>query len=184
MISGLIEKFEERLEVSKGNAIWRIIGFISLSVGSMAIIACAVIFFPYTISLREEIPLLDGNHTEVSKVNGDVFLDKDSFIKLMNKSFVFLNEESITYMTKSDGISYCYEHIVPVRYRYHIQSQQIQGGLVVREIKIDRFSIIATHTILPLIVLFIFYFLIIAVQDNTFESRGEKIVKKVWIEFK
>ena len=72
----IVRLFQERLAVSRENAIWRIIGFISLSVGFMAIIACAVIFFPYTTSLREEIPLLDGNHTEVSKVNGDVFWTK------------------------------------------------------------------------------------------------------------
>lgn len=178
----IIRLFEERLEVSRGNAIWRVISFISLSVGFIAIIACAVIFFPY--SFREEIPLLHGKHTEVLKVNADIVVDKDNFIKMMkDKTFVSLDRNTITYMTKFDGISYCYEDIVPIGCRYYIQSQRIQGGLVVREMKLDKSFTVTLQIITPLFGLFVLFRLIDNAQGRRVSGHGSRAVyKNVWID--
>lgn len=180
----IIRLFEERLEVSRGNAIWRVIASIFLSASFIAIIACAGIFFPYTASFREEIPLLHGNHTEVSKVNADVVVDKDNFIKIMkDKTLVSLNGDTITYMTKSDGMSYCYEDIVSVGRRYHIQSQRIQGGLVVREIKLRKFFTVVFQIIAPLLGLFVLSRLIDNAQGRRVSGYGSSAVyKNVWID--
>lgn len=54
----LVSKFQERLHVSRVNAIWRVVGFLFLSFCFAAIIGIGVISFPNIARFIEKIPLL------------------------------------------------------------------------------------------------------------------------------
>ena len=151
---GLVAKFQERLEVSRGNAIWRVIGFIFLLSCFIGIISVSAIFFPYTASFKEEISLLHGHHIQVRELypvlKTGIFkegqeefskvkeVNKRKFLELMkgNETFLCLYREKILYLTKiGDGLVYYCNHAIPVSENYLIHTETVQNGHLVREMK-------------------------------------------------
>ena len=95
----LVSKFGEELDVSRTNAIWRVIGFFFLSTCFVAIIAFFFALFPYTASFTEEVVLLPGNHIQVQQIlDGEVVVEKAQFLEMAkgNTTFVALGERIIT----------------------------------------------------------------------------------------
>lgn len=194
-LSRLVNKFQERLDVSRRNAVLRVIGFVSLSVCFVAMIfALSYIISLYTYNFKEEIPLLSGEHIQVKFLNGDVSVDKEKFTELMKKGegkfsneiFVCLDGERIVYMTKVAGLKYIYEHIVPVSHNlfllpsedYLIRFQRIQDGFVVREIKLDMVGI--TLFLMSALVVSVLLFMSIVLIQRKFTPSGEFDIK-IWI---
>ena len=162
-LSGLVKKFQDRLEVSRENAIWRIIMFIFLSICFVTTLATAVLFFPSRSSFREEIPILSlplsGIYTQTParEIHGDVEVDKDKFIEMAkgNQISVYLYGNGIIYTTKVAGLLYCYKQIIaPVDRWYFIHSHRVQDGFVIREIKRNIVRFISSQ-VLILLVLFL-----------------------------
>lgn len=180
----LVPKFQERLNVSKANAIWRAIGFFSLVACSVATIAVVFTFFPYAASFTEEVPLLPGNHIQVQKIlDGEVLVNKTQFLQTAegNTTFVSSEEKTIVYMAKVAGVSYRYDQTVPLRYGYFVSSWQIQNGIVVREINRSKGMMIVTYVVIPMVVLFILFVLSLKVQLKYISGYGrDAVYRQVW----
>ena len=166
-LSGLITKFQKRLEIDRKNTIKRVSIFIFLVICSVSAIAVSPLFFSHSANFKEEIPILPGSYTQVVKICGDVLVDKDKFIEIKRNNqtltFISLNENTITYMTKVDGLSYYYEQIVPLAAGYSIRSQIIQEGFVIREIGVDKVLVILIFIIFPSIELFVCLIVVVKV---------------------
>ena len=153
-LSGLVRIFQERLQVSRRNAICRIIAFIFCCVLFLAVLACSAIFFTYNAKFQEKTLLLPGNHIEVKNIllDADFFVDGAQFMSKMegNETFVLLSkkEEAVYYLTKARW-KYIYKQIIPVPNGYWISSQQIKNGFVVSEIVWDANNEVLFHAILP-----------------------------------
>ena len=183
----LIPKFQERLGVSRANAVWRVIGFLFLSACFVATIALVVIVFPYTAGFTEKIPLLPGDHTQVQKIlAGEVLVNRAQFLQIAegNTTFVALGTETIFYMTKVAGVSYRYDQdiqAIPLRFHwnYFVSSQQIQNEMVVREInrKINIGVTIILY-ILSLVVVSSLMWIPIVILGTKQEFGG--VYRKVW----
>ena len=134
---GLVEKFQEKLEVSRKEAVARVIVFTVLSLCCLAVIAIVAIGFPYAGSYNETVALLPGDHVQVKEIlDGEVLVDEAKFLQVAkgNTTFVELGEETIVYLTKVAGVSYRYEQTVPLRDGYKVSTQHVEGGTAVREI--------------------------------------------------
>ena len=180
----LVPKFQERLDVSKANAIWRVIGFIFLTVCFVATIAVAATFFPYAASFTEEVALLPGNHVQVQQIlDGEVLVDRAQFLEIAkgNTTFVAPGEKAIVYMAKVAGVSYRYDQTVHLRYGYSVSSQGIQNGMVIREINRSTGLMICFNLVLPLLILFFLFIFIIFTQTKKVSRWGSSAVyRKVW----
>jgi len=175
----LVPKFQKRLKVSRVNAIWRVIGFLFLSVCFVAVIALAATFFPYTASFNEEVPLLPGNHVQVEKIlDGEVQVNRAQFLEIAegNTTFVSLEEETIFYMTKVAGVSYRYEQTISHPWNYLVSSQKIQNEILVREINRNVGAMILCHIILPLAVLGMLFCLRVFIQRKRVSEEGSDAV--------
>lgn len=190
-VMNMVRLFQERLDVSRGEAIWRLIGCFSLlACFGATIFALSYVSLLYTYNFKEKIPMLHGRYTKVELLNGDVTVDKEKFTELMKKGegkfsneiFVCLDRERIVYMTKVEGLKYLYyEQIIPVSHYHPIlfqQTQQIKDGFVEREIKSNRTGV---TLVLMLTLMVLFLFLISAgVMQCKFVAREEPNMK-VWI---
>ncbi len=176
----LVPKFQERLEVSRANAIWRVIGFLFLSACFVVVIVLAATFFPYTASFTEEVSLLPGNHIQVEEIlDGEVLLNGAQFLEIAqgNTIFVSLGEKTITYMAKVAGVSYRYDQVVPLRWNYFVSSQKIQQNeILVREINRNVGVMIIVHIIIPLIALAMLFVLRVCIQGKRVSGQGRDAV--------
>lgn len=169
----LVSKFQERLEVSKANAIWRVIGLLIILACAVAVVMVAAIGFPYASSFTDEIPLLPGNHIQVSKIlDGEVLVSKAQFLQTAvgNMTFISLEKHqeqyTIVYMAKVAGVSYRYEQDAPVRYNYVVPNQQIQNGRLIREIDRNTAGMIWTNILLPIFALFVLFIFFVCVETR------------------
>lgn len=184
-MSTLVSMFRQRLGVSKGNAIWRVIGFLFLPICFVVTIIVAVTFFPYSESLTEEIALLPGNHIQVQQIlDGEVLVDRAQFLKMAkgNPIFVASGEMTIVYMTKVAGVSYRYNQDTPLHLRYFVSSQKIRNGMLIKERGRSAFAMILFNVISPLFTLFLLFFLIIRVQQKKAGFGSSDAQRKVWWE--
>lgn len=159
----LVQKFQERLQISKEDAACRLIAFCLCAGLFAAIILGMAIYFPYASAHTEKVALLPGNHIQVQKIlDGDVIVEEADFLRLAshNKSFVALEERQIVYMTKIAGVSYRYNQAVPLRNDYTVYSQQIENGMAVREIK--RNLVTTAIQIIVVVLIFLLLFLLAA----------------------
>ncbi len=176
----LVQKFQKELDVSKVNAVWRVIGFFFLSACFVATIVVPFVIFPRPSSFTEEVPLLPGNHVQVSKIlDGEVLVGKTQFLQVAegNTTFVSLEENGITYMTKVAGVSYRYDQAAVPRFPYVVSSQQIQQkGLVVRQMSRDTHDTVMIYIVLPLIPFIILFVFTYKTQYKHVSGYGCKVV--------
>lgn len=153
----LIQKFEERLEISRKEATKRVVRFFFFCACFVAIIVLTAMFFPAR-GFTEEVSLLPGNHVQVEEIlGGDVLIDKEAFLEKAegNTTFVAFKKQAIVYMTKVAGVSYINEQAAPVRFGYTAKSNIIKGDLAVREITTAKATMILSFIIIPLCFLFL-----------------------------
>ena len=155
----IVARFQERLEVTKGNAICRVIAFIFCCILFLGVLTCSIVFFGYDAKFEQKTPLLPGNHIEVESIlNADVFVDKAKFLEVMNgnETFVLFSMraswyEDVFYMTNRAGLKYVYKQIIPVPDGYWIKSQKIQNGFLVNNIEWNPDMKALFHVFLPAI---------------------------------
>lgn len=155
-MNSLVGTFEAKLSCSSTEAVWRIIGLSLLLVAMVAVVASVVTFFPYQKERTESIPILHGNHVEVSEIlDGEVLVEGDMFLGLSegNTTFIALGDHTISYMTKVDGISYRHNQSVHLDMRYDVYAQEIRGDTVVRILHKSMQTTWGTFTFLPVLVL-------------------------------
>ena len=171
----LIQKFKERLEISRKEATRRAVRFFFFCACCVAIIVLTAIFFPAR-GFTEEISLLPGNHVQVEEIlGGDVLIDKEEFSEKVegNTTFVAFKKQAIIYMTKVDGVSYIHEQAARVRLGYTAKSNIIKGDLAIREIITDKVIMIIGFIILPLCFLFLL--------SSAAASAQKKHGRAVWL---
>lgn len=180
---GLIQKFEERLEVSRNNAVFRVFAFLVCCALFVAVLAFAALNFPYAGAYTEKVALLPGNHIQVKEIlDGEVLVDKENFLRIAakNESFVALGDKAIVYMTKPAGVSYRYNQLIPLRNDYFVSSQKIEDGMAVREIK-RSLGMTVYEVFLGLIVLFVLFVLGVYTQTRQVSGWGSSATyKNVW----
>jgi len=159
----LVEKFQERLQVSRKNAIWRVLGFFFFVTCAIATIAIVFVIFPYTAKFTEEIPLLPGgSYVKVEKVlKADVLVNQSLFLRMAegNPAFISFGEKFISYVVKVAGVSFRYDQDICSYGGYFVSSQQIKGETLTREVRRDTLRMIVFYIILPLLFLYLFYLL-------------------------
>jgi hypothetical protein len=149
----LVPLFQEKLNVSKTEAIWRVIGILVLSLFALAIAAAVIINFPIHSSFTQTIPLLPGNHVQVSKIlDGEVLVGHDQFLQVAqgNPTFVSPGDDAIVYYTKAGGVAYRYEEKVHLGPPYTVSSR-IENGMVIRNMERDTLGMVLVFVVLPII---------------------------------
>jgi hypothetical protein len=182
----LVQKFQERLEVSRKTAMWRVIEFFIILFCTLAAISLAIILFPYAGGFTEKFPLLPGNRIQVAKIlDGDVLVeDENEFLRLAEKNVIFfsLGGNAIEYMTKVSGISYRYDQTIPLSSAYFVFSKKVTGNQVIRKIKRSLFYMIFVHIVLPLLILFVLFLLFVDIQQKRVSGWGkDTIYRQVWL---
>lgn len=185
---GLVKKFEEKLEVSKRNAIGRVIAFIFCCVVFVTILVYSFVSIAYPPefeTIEYKIPLLFGNSNIIETeeiLNGDIILNKETFIHIMkdNDIFVSLGRENIIYMINVSGLKYVHKQIIPVRPGYFIFSGHIQNGYVVIKMKFDAHRMSLLHAFLPALLLGTILFVVFYVINWKSSSIPGETAKTVW----
>ncbi len=165
----LVPKFQKELGIPKGKAIWKVIQLIFLALCCIAATWLTIRTFPYAAGFTEQVSLLPGDHIQVSMIlDGEVLVDKTQFSQIAEGNTIFVSPGGaiIAYMTKAEGISYRYNDAVPLRYGYSVSSQQIQNGMIDREITRDMATMIILYIAVPLVILLILYILFLFVQSS------------------
>ena len=155
----IVAKFQERLEITKRNAICRVIAFIFCCILFLGVLTCSIVFFGYNATLEQKTPLLPGNHIEVESIlTADVFVDKAKFLEVAdgNETFVLFSTRGwygyVFYMTTNQsGLKYVYKQTISVPDGYWIMDEKIQDGYLVNEIAWDPNKKALVHAVLPTI---------------------------------
>lgn len=170
----LVAKFQKELDVPKGEAIFRVIMFLLLLACFVAVVVLIFVYFPYTGTFTQKVPLLPGDHVEVKKIlDGEVLLSRDQFLKKAkgNKVFVAFEDgterinKSIIYMTKTEGMTYRYDQPLPnIGICDRVASRSFKNGMAFRKISRDVVFVIVIFIIMPLLILVILLLLIHSTQ--------------------
>lgn len=179
----LVQKFEEKLEVSRKNAIMRIAVLFFLILCFFAAIAYGVMNFPYAGGYAETVDLIPGNPVEVQKIlDGEVMVGKPQFLAAVgrNTTFVALGDDTIVYMAKSAGISYRYVQDVPLKRFYFLSSQQIQDGKVVREIHRNMADTIVSSFFFLFLLFALLVFMIFTQTKHKSGWGSDSVYNSVW----
>ena len=148
----LVSKFQQRLGISRGEAIRRVTIFCFFGVAFVAIIALAILFAPYH-GFTEKTPLLPGDHILVEKIlDGDCLVSEADWLRLAEGSTTFVSGKvgAIVYMTKVDGIVYRYDQAIPDYFRYRIASQKVSDGMFVRELVAYKLIAVVAFVLMPI----------------------------------
>lgn len=183
-MDALVGTFQARLQISRGEASWRVVGFCLFSIAVLAVIAATAAFFPRQGSYSDRIPVLPGQHTQVSQIlDGEVLVERDQFLQLAKgkEAFIALGDGAISYMVKVDNVSYRHDQNAGYdKIRYGIGSQTIHEGVVVRELHRNLEAVtIGLFIVEPLLLIVVLLFLVLTVQHKRHGYRGP--YNYVWI---
>ncbi|MBM2817791.1 MAG: hypothetical protein HW401_381 [Parcubacteria group bacterium] len=183
---GLVGKFQQKLQVSRRNAIWRVIAFIFCCVLFLAIAVC-----PFILSYngKDEVKtlLLPCNYIEVEEIlNADFFVDRAQFMSMPkiegNETFFSFSkkEEVVYYLTTKAGLKYVYKETIPVPSGYFISSQGIQNGFLVSEIIWDPTKMALFYAFLPAFLLGVIGFVLMFVITWRSSPVHGEVALSVW----
>ncbi|OGY27502.1 MAG: hypothetical protein A2Z42_03700 [Candidatus Woykebacteria bacterium RBG_19FT_COMBO_43_10] len=172
-MSSIVATFERKLECSRAEAIWRMIGLPIFLIAAIAVVGIAAAFFPYKSSYKQQIPALPGDHFQASEIlDGEVLVNESQFLELAsgNQTFIAPGKYDVSYMVKVGGISYRYDQ--PTSHnslRYNVGTQQVQDGVVIRELRRDPIVMVLLFIVIAGIFLLMF---LVAATAMTFKERG------------
>jgi len=154
-MKSLISLFMERLGITKISAIKRIIGIAIVLLLAVAAVIGFLFIFPYASKISIQTELITDNHIQVSEIlNGDVLVDKDYFLEISKgqQTFISLNNSTISYYFKKDGISYRYnQQVFYDSNNYYIADRNIKDSVLFVNLKRN------TIVIVIYIILIIFF---------------------------
>lgn len=168
----LIQKFTDKLGVSKGNAIARIISMmiIALVIIVVTIILFGVFFLHHPKSLEIQTDTISNNLIQVPEIlNGDVLVGLDQFKEIAGNRqvFVSMNNEKIYYYIKVDNISYVYYQLIYSEWRYMVINQEINNNVIFSVLKINPFSITIILLIYAVIVVGLVCIFVLCQENDT-----------------
>ncbi len=170
----LISMFQERLDVSKQNAITRVILFLTLILCFAATIVITVWIFPYHSSYpTSNIKLPAGNYEVAMKIseqgiqlNEKQFYQKTSSVSDTIFIFVF-NNGNATFMTNINRtIFYCKRQIAEIPFFYEAKNVEFKNGILTFEEIRSTTAMILAGIILPFLFLLVLSGLILNTESK------------------
>lgn len=166
----LISKFQEKLNVSKGNAIFRVVMMSIFIACSLATIIIASINFPY----RYNCPILsvvipDGNYVIAKSITEQgIQLEENKFydqLSLADTIFVSVmgGDGTAIFIVNKKGTSFYYKKKVMIDYFpyfYEIEKVNINNKVLSIEKVRSSSSMILGGILLPIVIFFIFLLLL------------------------